>query len=132
MDSTPVQLIEKVYEAFRTRDMAAIVGLLSPEVEITQSEELPWGGVYRGLMGVMQFFGKLRAEINSTVAVERLIHAGDHVVAIGWTSGTVNATGATYNVPIAHVWQVKEGRIAAVQFLIDNPTMLAALATKGG
>jgi ketosteroid isomerase-like protein len=54
------------------------------------------------------------------------------VVAIGWTKGTVNTTGAPYRVPIAHLWTVRDGQIARVQFCIDNPMMLEALAAKGG
>jgi hypothetical protein len=56
-----------------------------------------------------------------------MISAGDHVVAVGWTHGTVNATGAAYNVPIAHVWKLRDGRVAEVRFCIDHAAMFAAL-----
>ena len=56
-------------------------------------------GLYRGHDGARQFFAKLGSHINSTLDVERLIDAENHVVAIGWTQGTVNATGASYRGP---------------------------------
>jgi len=121
------QIVERLYEGFRTRDMATIFELLSPEVEIVQSEELPWGGTYQGHDGARQFFGKLGAHLNSTLTLERYVRAGDHIVAIGWTSGTVKATGAPYHVAIAHVWQVRDGKIVAAKFYIDNPVMAKAL-----
>lgn len=127
MQNDSRQIIERLYEGFRTRDMATIFGLLSPEVEIVQSEELPWGGTYRGHDEARQFFGKLGANLNSTLTLERFVHAGDHIVAIGWTSGTVNGSGAKYHVAIAHVWQVRDGKIVAAKFYIDNPEMLKAL-----
>lgn len=126
-----VETIHEIYEAFRRRDAARVFALFSPEIEIVQSEALPWGGAYRGHDGARQFFAKLTSHINSTVEIERLINAGDQISAVGWTQGTVNASGATYRVPIAHIWTVKNGMITRVQFLIDNPTMLAALNAGG-
>ena len=130
MHAKPVDVVRELYAAFARRDVAAVLRLFSPEIEIVQSSELPWGGVHRGHEGAQAFFGKLTAAINSTVHVERMIGSGDRVVVIGWTRGTVNATGAGYDVPIAHVWEVRDGTARRVEFYIDNPTMLRALETK--
>jgi ketosteroid isomerase-like protein len=127
----PTQVVQELYDAFGRRDLSKVFSLLSPDIEIVQSEELPWGGLYRGHDGARQFFGKLGSEINSTLDIERLISAEDHVVAVGWTHGTVNATGATYRVPIAHVWRVRDGLVTRTQFFIDNPNMLEALRRDG-
>jgi ketosteroid isomerase-like protein len=70
---------------------------------------------------------KLTGTITSVVTVERYIDAGDTVIAIGWTRGKVNATGARFEVPVAHVWRIQDGLAADVQFCIDNPTMRIAL-----
>ena len=128
MQRNPKQTVQELYEAFGRRDLPKVFSLLSPDIEIVQSEELPWGGVYRGHDGARQFFGKLGSHINSTLDLERLISAGDHVVAIGWTQGTVNATGASYRVPIAHVWLVRDGLVMQTQFFIEHPIMLEALS----
>lgn len=124
---TPIETVEALYEAFGRRDMPAIFGLLSDDVEITQSEELPWGGSYRGHDGARRFFGALGARITSTLAFERLIDSGDRVAAVGWTEGAVNETGARYRVPVVHVWRVRNGRIVRAQLYIDHPEMLRAL-----
>ena len=107
--------------------MPAIFGLLSPDIEIVQSDKLPWGGNYRGHDEARRFFGQLGSHIKSTLAIERLIDSGDHVAAVGWTEGTVNATGAAYRVPIVHLWQIRDSRIVRAQFFIDHPPMLKAL-----
>jgi ketosteroid isomerase-like protein len=124
---TPLQTVEALYEGFRQRDMPAIFGLLSADVEIVQSDALPWGGCYRGHDGARRFFGALGSRLQSTLAFERLIDATDHVAAVGWTAGTVNATGARYRVPVVHVWQVRDGQIVRAQFYIDHPQMQQAL-----
>jgi uncharacterized protein len=123
-----IQIVQELYDAFGRRDIPKVFGLLSVDVEIVQSEELPWSGRYAGHDGAKKFFGKLGSMINSTLEIERLISSGDEVVAVGWTKGTVNANGASYRVPIAHVWKIKDGLVAQVQFFIDNPMMLVALA----
>ena len=125
-----VAVVKELYGAFERRDLPTVFRLFSPEIEIVQSTELPWGGTYRGHAGAMEFFGKLTQAINSTVTVERFLGSGERVVAIGWTRGAVNATGATYDVPIAHVWEVRGGVATRVEFYIDNATMLAALGRK--
>lgn len=127
-----VRLIEDLYAAFARRDLPRIFSLLSPEVELVQSAELPWGGRYRGHDGAKQFFAKLGAHLNSTLSIERLINSGESVTAVGWTQGTVNATGRRYRVPVAHHWTVTAGSITRGEFLIDNPTMREALQLPAG
>jgi uncharacterized protein len=132
MHRNPMQTVQDLYDAFGHRDIPKVFSLLSPDVEIVQSEELPWGGLYRGHDGARQFFSKLGSHLNSTLDVERLISSADHVVAVGWTQGTVNATGASYRVPIAHVWKIREGLVIQAQFFIDNLMMLDALGREPG
>lgn len=122
-----VRVVRKLYDAFTKRDMAVIFELFSPTIRIDQSPEVPWGGHYEGLEGALAFFQALTTHVTSQVTLERLIDAGDHVVALGRTRGVVNATGAEFDVPIAHVWQLDEGRATAVRYCIDNPTMLTAM-----
>lgn len=123
-----VMLVQRAYEAFFRRDIRAVLHLLHPDVEIRQASEIPWGGAYTGHADAAAFFGKLVSTITSAVTLEGFIDAGDHVVALGRTRGKVNATGKTFDVPIAHVWTIADGLVTRVEYYIDDPTMLAALA----
>jgi hypothetical protein len=127
MGQAGIELIQRAYDAFSRGDLPGLFELMAAEVEVSQSPELPWGGVYRGHAEVRQFLGKLTQHIQSRVEVERLIDAGEHVVALGWTRGTVRATGVRFDVPVAHVWEVRDGRLLRFKPYIDNPKMLAAL-----
>lgn len=122
-----VEVVKQVYAAFTRRDLAAALALFAPEVQIDQSTEVPWGGHYEGQAGLQQCFARLMQALDSTLALERFIDAGEHVVALGRTRGTERAHGRRYDVPIAHVWQVRDGLVRRVHYFIDNPTMLAAL-----
>ena len=101
--------------------------LMSKDVEIVQSPELPWGGNYRGHDGVRQFFAKLLEHVDSQVEIERLIDSGEHVVAIGRTVGKTREKSLEFDVPVVHVWTLAQGQIVRFQPYIDNATMLAAL-----
>ena len=122
-----IAVVRAVYDAFATKDIPRIISLFSPDVELAQSTEVPWGGEYHGHEGALKFFGILTQTIKTVVSIERYIDAGDTVIAIGWTRGTVNATGARIEVPIAHVWTINDDLATRVHFCIDNPTMLSAL-----
>jgi uncharacterized protein len=83
--------------------------------------------VYSGRKRVGEYLVKLTRNIDSHPEIERVIDAGDVVVMIGRTRGTVRATGAPFDVPFAHVWQIRSGRAARLNAYLDHPTMLAAL-----
>lgn len=129
-DPTPrphVEVVRQTYDALARRDIPAAFSRFAADVEFVQSEEVPWGGTYHGIEGAQAFFARLTGAVTSVVTVDRFIDAGDSVVAIGWTRGTVNATGRRFDVPIAHVWTVTDGQVVRVRFFIDNPTMQASL-----
>jgi ketosteroid isomerase-like protein len=122
-----VEKIQELYQAFAKRDARTVLMLMSEEVEIVQSRELPWGGEYRGHEGARDFLGKLTEHLDTRLEIERFIDAGEHVVAIGRTVGQTRAAKLEFDVPVAHVWTLREGRITRFEPYIDNATMLAAL-----
>jgi len=122
-----VLLVQRIYDAFRRRDVDKILSLYDPDIEISQSAEIPWGGEYRGHAGARQFIAALTQHITSAVTFEQIIDAGDRVAVIGRTKGTVNITGAAFDVPIVHLWELRNGLAVRAMYNIDNPTMLEAL-----
>ena len=76
MPAAGLAVVREMYDAFARRDGAAIFALLHPDVELRQTELLPWGGHYRGHEARREFFARLREAIDSAVTVERLIDAG--------------------------------------------------------
>jgi ketosteroid isomerase-like protein len=123
-----VERVQELYEAFRKRNLGAILLLMAKDVEIAQSAELPWGGVYRGHEGVRQLLGKLAEHLDQRLEIECFIDAGDRVVAVGRTVGKARATNLEFDVPVAHVWTLQDSLITRFEPYIDNATMLAALS----
>jgi ketosteroid isomerase-like protein len=124
-----VRLIGEMYEAFARRDAAAVLERLHPDVEIHQSELVPWGGHYRGHEGAREFFGRVLGAIDSTVTIERFIDAGDHVAAVGRTRGHTRASSAAFDLDVVHVWTVRDAQIVRLEVYIDTPAMRTALGS---
>ena len=122
-----VELVRRLYAALEAVDLEAILEIFDPEVEVFQTPELPWGGDFHGHDGLGRFFGLLRENITSKVTIQTVYAAGDEVVQIGRTAGTVNANGAPFDVQEMHLLTVRDGRVVRFEAHIDTPAMLEAL-----
>jgi ketosteroid isomerase-like protein len=127
MSTRHEELVRSIYEAYGRRDLAAALSSFSPEIEYVQTDLLPWGGRYCGLVGVQNSLGKLLEHVDSRVEVEEIVSAGDQVVVIGRTRGKARASGASFDVRAVHVWTVADGSVRRFEAYIDTPAMLAAL-----
>lgn len=127
MSTEAEELVRGIYDAYARRDVAAAFANFSPEIEFAQTDLLPWGGEYQGIEGAQKSLGLLLAHIDSRVEVEEMISAGDRVVVIGRTRGTVREGGATFDIRAVHVWKVVGGKILRFEAYIDTPAMRAAL-----
>lgn len=127
MSNINLQIIRDLYDAYNNKNAERIFANCSTEIEILQTEQLAWGGFYKGFLEASTFFEKLVGNLNSKVEIENLIAAGDCVVAVGRTSGTVRKNGKPFDIPAVHVWTVREQKIVRFEAYIDTPAMLAVL-----
>jgi ketosteroid isomerase-like protein len=128
MSQEDVTVVQSAYEAFRRGDVQAIFALLHPEIELYQSKRVPWGGKYKGHEEAGHFFSKLTENIEPRVEPDQYIddEEGD-VVAVGYTRGSVRATGREFEVPAVHVWTIREGKAVKFEAYIDALQMRVAL-----
>ena len=122
-----VTAVRNLYDAYRRQDTAAIFQSLDPEVEVYQSESLPWGGRYKGTDQVKGFLAKLTEHIDARVEVDQIIDTGDHVVAVGRSRGRVRANGQQFDLAVAHVWTLRQAKVRRFEVYLDTPAMLNAL-----
>jgi ketosteroid isomerase-like protein len=124
-----LELIKQAYIYLEEKDIPHYFSLMSPDVELYQTEELPWGGHYRGFDESKVFLSKIFPLIDSSVEISHYIPAGDQIVAIGKTSGVAKQTGKTFSCNLAHVWTVKEEKIVRLEVYIDTEAIKAALGS---
>jgi ketosteroid isomerase-like protein len=125
--STDVEIIERMYAAMATRDVATLFELIHPECVITQDDRLPWGGRHVGQQGFMTFALSLTGAIESKVTHLAVFEANGCVYQFGRTRGTAKATGNEFDIPEAHTWTLRDGQVVNVHFAIDTTAMLNAL-----
>ena len=121
-----VHVVRGVYEAFGRGDVAAVLGAMADDVEWHEAEGMPYGGVYRGGQAVAEnVFGPVMRDIpNFAVSPEELIGSGDTVAAVVRYTGTGQATGKQLDLPVVHVWDVRDGKIACFRQFIDTAMYL--------
>jgi hypothetical protein len=122
-----VETVRALYDAYRRKDIPAIFALLAHDAELYQSDLLPWGATYRGHEEIRTFFTRLTESIDSRVDVEKLVEAGEQVVAIGRSRGRVKKNEREFDVVAVHVWTIREGKVSRFEAYIDTPEMLRAL-----
>jgi uncharacterized protein len=128
MPQGTVEVVRDIYDAFARGDVEAIFGLVHPDAEIYQSDQLPWGGEYRGHEGFGEFLTRLTSTVESKVETGLFIDDEDgHVVQVGRTRGTVRATGREFDVPETHVWTVEGGKAIRYEAYVDTAKMREAL-----
>ena len=128
MAENNVDVVRRGYEAYRRGDFAAIFALLHPEIEIRQTELLPWGGRYHGYDGARQFFGALNRHTEALPEPTEYIEGGDTVAAVGRLRGRVRANDNAFDLAIVHLWTLRNGQAVRFEAYIDTPGMLSALA----
>ena len=127
-DASDVQVVTEIYGAMATRDLEAIIARVSPEIVITQDPRLPWGGRHEGLEGFAAFAAALTGAIDSAVTHDAVFATDTEVVQTGRTRGTVVASGAAFDIPEVHRWELRDGLAVRAHFSIDTDAMLEALA----
>jgi uncharacterized protein len=119
-----VALIRSVYEAFAKGDVQTVLGLLSDKVEWNEAEHFPYwpGGPIVGPQAVLAgVFARIPGDFDGfTVDVRRLVGAGDTVLGEVRYRATAKATGRRLDAQVAHVWDVRDGKIARFQQYADT------------
>ena len=126
MAEPSVDVVRGVYEAFGRGDVAAVLGAMADDVEWHEAEGMPYGGVYRGGQAVAEnVFGPVMRDIpNFAVSPEELIGSGDTVAVVVRYTGTGQATGKQLDLPVVHVWDVRDGKVVRFRQFIDTAMVL--------
>ena len=124
---SPVEIVRLGYARYAARDFAGVFELLSEDIVIWQTDELPWGGEHHGHEGARTFFTRLAQYTTGMPEPVAFIPAGKHVAVYGKLKGKANESGKPIDLDIVHLWQVKNRKIDRFEAFIDTPAMLSAL-----
>jgi ketosteroid isomerase-like protein len=130
VSSENVDAVRRAFEAFERRDNEATLAAYDPDVEIEAHID---GQVYRGLDGVQEFFRDWLAtwdELHSEV--EEFIDLGDDVIAMMHVRARGRHSGAPVGRREAHLWTVRDGRLARLRVFATRDEALEAARQAGG
>lgn len=116
----PTDIIHSFYERLNVGDAAGALGLMATDIEWTTMWH--YRVVGRGPARVAEGLFKPLAAEWSRFALEpdEFIADGDTVVSLGRFTGVHGTSGKTVEARYAHVWTVKDGKIASFRQYIDT------------
>jgi ketosteroid isomerase-like protein len=115
-------IVRGFYTSLGGGDIPGAFAQLAPDVTWTEATGFPYGGTYHGPNEVLQkVFMRLGSEWDGFTGIPaEFIAQGDTVVVLGQYSGTYKATAKKFNAPFAHVWTVKNGKLATFRQYTDT------------
>lgn len=130
-----IEVVQRLYAAFGRGDIEAVLATLTDDIRWTESgpaDVVPWCGVHEGKEALQRFFGT----VSETLEIEALepsdfIAGGDKVVVIGHERSRARPTGRRYESTWAHVFTLRDGKIAGFHQLIDTAAVAAAYRPVG-
>jgi len=124
-----MNLVQRVYENFKSGDIKAVLALLSEDIEwqLPEIENVPFAGKRRGQEQMGQFFASLvdTQEVQHFEPRE-FIAQGDKVVALGHYAWRVRFTGREFGGDFAHVFTLDNGRVIRFHEYMDTAAAAAA------
>ena len=126
--STSIETMRRAYEAFKALDAEALIAVADPEIEFANSAAAP-GGTYRGHTGVRRYMKELEVAFGTRwdAEIERIADVGDErVILVARIFGEGKA-GEPLELHVAHVWELREGKLLRGTVYLDPAEALAAV-----
>ncbi len=126
---TNVEVVQETYEAVGRGDIPALLDLLTDDVEWTFQgpSVIPFAGTRRGREGVAEFFSLVGGNLEfERFEPREFVAQGDTVVVLGFERSRIKPTGRTFEQEWAHVYKLRDGKVA--EFLALEDTAAHAVA----
>jgi hypothetical protein len=127
---TNVEVVQETYEAVGRGDISALLDLLTDDVEWTFQgpSVIPFAGTRRGREGVAEFFSLVGGNLEfERFEPREFVAQGDTVVVLGFERSLVKTTGRTFEQMWAHVYKLRDGKVAEFLALEDTAAHAVAL-----
>ena len=116
MSKKNVKLVHRVVDAWNRGDVDAFLAGFDPDCEVVFPPEVPEPGPFHGHAELKQWVdGFLDAWESHRAEVVEVMDAGDDVVAVLHMVGRGAGSGMALDETDAHVFKIREGRIARWQ-----------------
>ena len=133
--SDDVAVVQLLFAAVEDRDLGSLLACYSEDVEITEADALPYGGVWRGTegavghaMGFMETWGELQGPEEARLNARFWGDGAGTVCALFRHRAVDAATGRRFDAAEVGIYRVREGRVVRSQmFHADTASVIAFL-----
>jgi uncharacterized protein len=117
-----LDLIRATYLGSSTQNGQNLLAALAPDATWTEAEGFPYAGTYTGPEAIIAgVFHRLATEWTDYMAeAHTFLEDCDSVAVFGVYSGTYNATGKKMRADFAHLYRLKDGKIASMVQYVDT------------
>jgi hypothetical protein len=124
MTASNISLIRSLYAAFERGDFATIVGAITSDASwevVGRVKDYPLFGTRKGPAAVREFFNQIGETQEAVSFKPRDFHAaGNTVLVLGHYTWMLRRTGKPVDTEWAHVFTVKNGKVAAFREFTDT------------
>ncbi len=118
-------IIQKLYDDFAKGDMEAVGAALDANIEWNEAENFPYadGNPYIGFDAILNgVFARIGAEWEYWNLVDLNYHdmANNQVLVTGRYQGKYKKNSAVINLQMAHLWNLKDGKVTKFQQFADT------------
>ena len=128
-EQTNVAVVQQAYEAFGREDIPGVLDRLTEDVEWTLQgpSTIPFAGAHRGREGIAEFFSLVGEALEFELFEPReFVAQGDTVVVLGYERSVAKATGRPLEQEWAHVYTLRDGKIATGRLFEDTAAEVVA------
>jgi ketosteroid isomerase-like protein len=112
MSQEHVEIVRRCVELFNRRDVAQVLELLDPDVELDLSRNIFNPDIYRGHSGIERWRSVVEDVWDDFHGVvEELIDTGDKVVAAVTMGGKGKESGVEVKMQIFSIWTVRDSKV---------------------
>ena len=126
---TNAEIIRGLYHSFASGDVPGVLNSFASDIEWNEAEGFMYGGKYIGPHAVLEnVFMKIGTEWEGfSVVPSQIIDGGDTVVGLGTYAGKYLRTGKSMSVPFAHVWTLRDSKVAKFDQYVDTVVIAKSL-----
>lgn len=127
MSRQNVEIVRAAYFAYVDGGVDALFPYFDSGVEWDMTKTGVADQVYWGPDGVREFFERLAKAWNEyTFRYQTYLDAGDEVLAIGSFRGQARGTANKLDVPLVHIWKLRDGKAVRLRAYLDYSEALEA------
>ena len=127
MSSENKQLIRRMYDAYSRGDFDTVLANMTDDVTWYVPGVPPFAGHRTGRDEVRQFFEESVRWVNiDEFDADEILADGDRVVVLGRQRATVRETGRHFETRWAHVFTLRNGKVASGQVFTDTHAIASA------